>query len=76
MNSTTIHTHRAHPILETADLLGSPCFTAYRPDGTVLGQASSLASIRRQINRSIPAPSIAQGHLPFSDGAQLGPLFQ
>ncbi len=76
MNETTVHAHRGHPVLESVDLLGDSCFTAYRPDGTVLGQASSLAGIKRQIDQSIPAPSIAQGFIPFHDGAQLGPLFR
>jgi len=76
MTDKTIHCHRGHAVIETADLLGDATFTAYRPDGTVLGQDSTLAGIRRQIDRSIPTPSIAQGFIPFSDGAQLGPLFR
>jgi hypothetical protein len=68
-------TYRGHRIELHTDLLGGPLFTAYRPSGSVLAQASSREAIAREIRRAAPDPIADQGWISFGDGAQLGPLF-
>jgi hypothetical protein len=68
-------TYRGCLLTTGADLLGQPLITAYRHDGTVLGQYNSQQQARRAIDHEHPKQPAAQGVLPFNDGAQLGPLF-
>jgi hypothetical protein len=68
-------TYRGCLLTTGADLLGQPLVTVYRHDGAALGQYGSQERARRAIDHAYPKPTAAQGVLPFSDGAQLGPLF-
>ena len=71
----TCSTYRGCLLTTGADLLGQPLITVYRHDGTALGQYSSQQQARQAIDHAYPKPAGAQGVLPFSNGAQLGPLF-
>ena len=73
--TATASTYRGCLITTGADLLGQPLLTVYNHDGTALGQFSSQQQAHQAINQANPKQPAAQGVLPFSDGAQLGPLF-
>lgn len=73
--TATASTYRGCLITTGADLLGQPLLTVYNHDGTALGQFSSQQQAHQAINQANPKQPTAQGVLPFSDGAQLGPLF-
>lgn len=73
--TATASTYRGCLVTTGADLLGLPLITAYRHDGTVLGQYGSQQQAHRAIDQDNPKQPAAQGVLPFNDGAQLGPLF-
>lgn len=71
----TASTYRGCLLATGADLLGQTLITAYRHDGTVLGQYGTQQQARQAIDRDQPKQPASQGVLPFNDGAQLGPLF-
>ena len=73
--STASNTYRGYLVPSSADLLGQALLTVYRPDGAALGQYGTKQQARRAIDQANPKQLTAQGVLPFSDGAQLGPLF-
>lgn len=73
--TATASTYRGCLITTGADLLGQPLLTVYNHDGTALGQFSTGDKARQAIDKANPKQPTAQGVLPFSDGAQLGPLF-
>jgi hypothetical protein len=73
--SAACSTYRGCLLTTGADLLGQPLITVYRHDGAALGQYGTQQQARQAIDHAYPKPANAQGVLPFSDGAQLGPLF-
>jgi hypothetical protein len=73
--SNASNTYRGCLITTSADLLGQALLTVYRPRRHSPGAVQHQQQARRAIDQANPKQLTAQGVLPFSDGAQLGPLF-